>query len=285
MVIILRCIGLNPLSQKDLYYYPQNILRFADNLYEEGDFLRAATEYKRYLTSLFPKVDESGRILFRIASCFNHGGKMDLALNYYQKIVQELPNSGLHPEAILLSGYSSFSLGQYDKAISYLSHETSAEGKSPEFHGKRVALIGASLLMKSRWKEASDYLDSFHASEVSSLTEPLKILALKGTHLSKKNPLIAGLLSAAIPGLGRIYAKRTVDGLYSFITIGLSGWQAYDGFRKKGLSSFKGWAFGIVGALLYAGNIYGSAVAIQIYNAKHKENIFEEVRLLISARF
>ena len=30
------------------YYTPENILKFADFLYTEGDYLRAASEYQRY---------------------------------------------------------------------------------------------------------------------------------------------------------------------------------------------------------------------------------------------
>jgi TM2 domain-containing membrane protein YozV len=97
--------------------------------------------------------------------------------------------------------------------------------------------------------------------------------------------LAAGFLSAIIPGLGKIYAQRTVDGLYSLLTIGLAGWQAYDGFHKDGLSSFKGWAFGVLGSILYIGNIYGSAVSVQIHNVRIRQKLYDEVRVLISAHF
>ena len=267
------------------YFHPQNILRFADSLYEEGDYLRAAMEYRRYLSSFSPPAEEAGHILFRIATCYRSGGRADTALTFYNKIVQEFPGSHLHSEALLQSAYTWFSLGKYDEVGNSLSATEFPADENPIYRQKQTALMGASLLMQNRWQDALSRLDSSPAGEAYPLTTTLKSISIRGTKLAYKSPFIAGALSSVIPGLGRIYAKRTIDGLYSLITIGLAGWQAYDGFHKDGISSFKGWAFGVLGSILYIGNIYGSAVSVQIYNVRIREKLHNEVRLLVNANF
>lgn len=267
------------------YFHPQNMLRFADSLYEEGDYLRAAMEYRRYLSAFSPPAEEAGRILFRIATCYRSGGRADTALTYYYKLVQEFPASPLRSEALLQSAYTWFSLGKYEAVGDSLSPIEFPADDNPVYRQKQTALMGASLLMQSRWKEALSRLDNSPPGESYPLTTTLKSISLRGTKLAYKSPFIAGALSFVIPGLGRIYAKRTMDGLYSLMTIGLAGWQAYDGFHKDGISSFKGWAFGVLGSILYVGNIYGSAVSVQIYNVRIREKLHNEVRLLINANF
>jgi TM2 domain-containing membrane protein YozV len=87
-----------------------------------------------------------------------------------------------------------------------------------------------------------------------------------------KSKFQAAALSAFIPGSGKIYSGRIADGLYSLLLVGLTAWQSYDGFEDDGASSAKGWIFGVLGTAFYLGNIYGSAVAVEIYNRKiHNE--------------
>ncbi|SVC69787.1 uncharacterized protein METZ01_LOCUS322641, partial [marine metagenome] len=49
---------------------------------------------------------------------------------------------------------------------------------------------------------------------------------------SKKSPSVAAGLSI-VPGLGRIYAGRLYDGLFSFLTLSLSGNAAYTTLNQK----------------------------------------------------
>ena len=63
----------------------------------------------------------------------------------------------------------------------------------------------------------------------------------RGARLSTRSPFLAGTLSAFVPGAGRLYTGRLGDALASLFTVGLTGWQAYDGFRRDGISSAKGW--------------------------------------------
>jgi hypothetical protein len=78
--------------------------------------------------------------------------------------------------------------------------------------------------------------------------------------LPHKSPALAAALSAVIPGLGRVYVGRWQDGIFSFFLVGLASGLAAQGFHEDGTSSVRGWILASTAGLLYAGNVYGSAV-------------------------
>ena len=103
-------------------------------------------------------------------------------------------------------------------------------------------------------------------------------LAVRGKHLPRKSPILAGCLSTVIPGTGKIYNERLADAVNAMITIGLSSWLAYDGFKKNGPNSVKGWTFGVVACSFYLGNIYGAVIASQTHNQQIESKFLEQLR-------
>lgn len=100
----------------------------------------------------------------------------------------------------------------------------------------------------------------------------------KGTSKSK---WLAGILSASVPGLGKVYAGRKMDGFATFITLAFFGWQAYDGYSHDGPASIKGGIFAASGAGLYVGNIHGSVLAIDAENGKRRRAFGERVKFAV----
>jgi TM2 domain-containing membrane protein YozV len=81
-----------------------------------------------------------------------------------------------------------------------------------------------------------------------------------------KSPAWAGIFSAIIPGSGKMYVGEWGDGIAGFLLTGLFAFLAYDNFKAD--HKTRAWIFTGIGAFFYAGNIYGSIAAAQIYNAK-----------------
>ncbi|MCD5383470.1 hypothetical protein LR066_01750 [candidate division WOR-3 bacterium] len=94
---------------------------------------------------------------------------------------------------------------------------------------------------------------------------------------SEKSPAIAGLLSSVVPGAGKIYSGRSIDGIQSFITVGAAALQAYLGFRKDGIRSIRGWISSSVGVVFYLGNIYGSVIAARIHNEEKRDALLFQI--------
>jgi len=257
-------------SEEIEYFSPKNIRRFADYLFDEKQYIRAAGEYQRFLfaTDSFPQNADS--IFFKIALCYRFSENYKNSINYFKKIANEYNLSHLLDEAYLEIGvcYSlidSFEVSNKILKSYFLNHLT----ENPRIK----QLMTLNHVQRKEWNKARDLLNDTtpNSSEMFFLLE-------QGENLPKKNRFLSGMFSAVIPGSGKYYCDRSMDGFHSFVTTGITTWQAYEGFKADGIHSVKGWVFGVLGGLLYLGNIYGSVVAADIYNEE------QEIKFKISVK-
>ena len=96
--------------------------------------------------------------------------------------------------------------------------------------------------------------------------------------MRRKSPLMAGILSSFVPGLGKIYAGEYGDGIQSLAFIGLLGTLSALSFRSDGIDSIRGWIYASAGAVLHVGNIYGSVVSAGRFNGLQEETLLQDVR-------
>lgn len=259
------------------YYAPQNILKFAEYLYDEEDYLRAAGEYQRYL---FYSQEKADSVLYKIGLCYRLSGKMEKSLAVFQKVLKEYPHSDISTSASYQVGYSYFLTGQHDTSISHMKEAINGIEHDNEVW-KFKHLMGLNYFQQKRWDDAHRLFSSLalvngdEDSKAAAIN--LSRYAEEGKRLPRKNRFLAGFSSAILPGAGKVYTGRAYDGLYSFVILGVTGWLTYDGFRKGGANSIKGWSFGMLSGIFYLGNVYGSVLAAQIYNRRVEYNFLEEV--------
>ena len=124
--------------------------------------------------------------------------------------------------------------------------------------------------------EKKEFLESFPSNERQNILN---------FYNQKKDPpykssLLAGILSGIIPGSGKIYIGEIGDGITGFIATSLLTFLSYDNFTHN--HNFRGWLFAGLGFFFYAGNIYGSFAAAQIYNAgidyEYNQNLKEYLK-------
>lgn len=252
------------------YYSSENILKFADHLMNQRDYLRAAGEYERYL---FYQPKEKEEINYRIALCYRFGGKTEKAIDSFREYLQEFPASKYTSNAYYQIGVSHFLMQRFEESAKYLN--TSIPNITDvRFKTESQQLIGLSYLMQRQWHTAEDVFNKLQQSEILSVREKAKAYseyAIQGTNLPTRSPFLAGFLSTIVPGAGRLYTGRVGDAFTSLILVGLTGWQTYDGFNRDGITSAKGWTLGTLGAIFYVGNIYGSVISARIYNREITE--------------
>ena len=248
------------------YYQPENIRKFADYLYTQGDYLRAAGEYQRYLFSQPTTLENE--VLRRITDSYRLGGRPDRAVQFLETLLQTQPNSNLARYEL---GATYFLMEQYDESVRFLKGSQDLF-QGGEYRWKSQLLTGMNKLMQKRWESAVHHFDQFDLSGLSETVghrvSKYKRYAEDGRNLPSKSPLLAGFLSAVLPGSGRVYVGRPNDALLSVFLLGVLGWTAYDGFSENGVSSRKGWTFGTIGGIFYLGNVYGSVVAAQSHNRR-----------------
>ena len=247
------------------YYAPENVRKFADFLYEQGDYLRAAGEYQRYL---FYQPQESGQMRYKIALCYRFAGQTEQAIQNFQMLLWTHPEGRFTSRAYYQIGATYFLTDQFEQSARFL-RETLPRIIDTRQHAEAEQLIGLSYLMQKQWSEASEVFKTLQGSEVASVSQRAIVyhnFAEAGADLPTRNPFLAGILSTIVPGAGRLYTGRLGDAFTSLFIVSLTGWQAYDGFQRDGLSSAKGWMLGTLSGIFYVGNIYGSVISARVYN-------------------
>ncbi len=257
------------------YYSRENMLKFADHLYQEGDYLRAAGEYQRYLF-YFPQDADS--TLYKIGLCYLRSGKIRKAISFFDRLGLKYPESRFRFAASYQIAHSYFLLDRYEDSVQYINRVLD-ESKEADQRGQLQILVAFNRLYQRRWRDAEAILESLSSEDgnLSHVASLLRSRAREGAELQHKNPMLAGLFSAIIPGAGKMYCKQYGDGLYSFILVGTTGLLAWDGFRENGFRSVKGWLFGSMSGVFYAGNVYGSSIAARIYNRQLEADLLSRL--------
>jgi len=267
------------------YYSPENILKFAEYLYQEGDYIRAAAEFQRYLFYYGEDLATKDSIYHKIGLCYRFSNDLQKSINYFQKVIFNYPQSNYLDDSYYQASYCYFLMGKYKESIAF-SEANISFVKSDTIKLKMQQMIGINYIYKKEWMKALDFFDSFEEKEKKdSFTTLLVNFTKEGQRLPTKSRFLAGLISSVIPGTGKMYCHRTTDGIFSLLTIGLTSWQAYEGFHKKGINSVKGWIYGTISAFFYLGNIYGSIVAVNIYNQQLENRFFKKIEITLNAHF
>lgn len=245
---------------------------FAESLFAQNDYYRAITEYKRFLFN-FPKSSLVPQAKFKIAKSYQLGDKCTLASDLFYDISREYKNDPMAldsefemTECLYLSqDYISAEDG-YRKFIDTKGYE--------RFKDISIYRIGLSNLHLKETERAKESFRSIkEPSPLYTLSSEMAEKTSEFEKLKRKNPLLAGILSAMIPGTGQFYNGRIKDGIIALLTNGLFIWGTYECYRREYYSlavvtsvfSF-GW---------YAGNIFGAVNGAHRHNFE-KEKVFYE---------
>jgi len=232
---------------------PENIKKFADNLFCEGDYLRAVEEYGNIPSSL-----RNDTINFKIMLCYTK-------LNLYNEAETSFLNKNffvLSVEAEKL--YLKNEFLQYPMAFhssvpnNEFPLEMDVETRSYFLKLRSIFYIQNRLSSINKEDLLSPF-DSIQKKELESYYE----LSMNPNY---KSPALAGIFSAIIPGSGKMYVGEWGDGITALLVTGLLAFLAYDNFKAD--HQTRAWIFTGLGTFFYAGNIYGSIASAQIFNAK-----------------
>lgn len=253
IIFFLITLTANPQSTSFDFHSLENKTKFADYLFCARDYLRAIEEY----TSI-RNIFQSDTVNFKIMMGYSR-------LNLYRQVIDSYLDEN-------------FSVFREDAQMLYLKNEFLLD--SSVFHSElsdtlfpfEMDLSVENYFLKLR----SFYLIKTRSNETNKevLLEPFNTLQQEevepfidlSTNPPYKSPALAGILSAVIPGSGKMYAGEWGDGITGFLVTGLLAFLAYDNFRAD--HTARAWIFTGLGAFFYAGNIYGSISSAQIFNAR-----------------
>lgn len=88
----------------------------------------------------------------------------------------------------------------------------------------------------------------------------------------KLSPWVAGVASAVVPGLGKIYAGDVGGGVASLLLVGAFSALAIEGYNRTGrIDNVRTITYGSIASLLYVGNIFGSVASVKVYYQNFEE--------------
>ncbi len=255
------------LSQNKVdFHSPSNIKLFADYLFCQQDYLRAYDEYKSYLTKIY-----SDSADFKAGLALQRIGSYDAALQQFDHIPD---NSELYSYAKNEYSRTLFLKNDY-AALHNMFIQTDSSPSNYPFANRlnMITYFYSDEILPSEYS----FISSFPGDEKNYIK---KFYDWKNDP-PYKSPLSAGILSAVIPGLGKVYTENYTDALFAALLTGVFGYIAYTDFKAD--HQTRAWIFTGVTAFFYAGNIYGSSASAQIYNAKIRFNFEAELHDFLDA--
>jgi TM2 domain-containing membrane protein YozV len=264
--LILVLIFAGSLNAQSLFSIEQNI-PFADHLFSEGDYLRASIEYRNIIKSR-----GGDTIMFKLAESYWRIGRFEEAANNFKTLFF---SGSLADQSKLMYFRSLFGGKNFQFIIDNAENELYS---TPKYSGELSRLKTAAFFLTNQ--SIIDTAELFASFEDSVKTR-LGFFYRTLKNPPSKNPTTASILSALVPGAGKIYTGEVSDGITSFLVNGLLIYLAADNFKAD--HKFRGWLFTGLAALFYSGNIYGSAASAQIYNARVRFNLDSELKLFFES--
>ena len=259
----------------------RDLLDFADSLFQEGDYLNAAHEYRRYFF-LYPQTEGSDSVQFRLAASYQNAGKLETAIQTYQSLIDTHPHSRLIERTQSNIAQCQLLQGKKDAAITSLQQFLSEHPES-DLAPRAQFMIATVHMDSTNWEGASkaweQVIIKHPNTPFAEMSDRLMRMVRSRNLMPRRSPFFTGLLSTAIPGLGQAYSTRFSDGLQSLIVVGVTGTGAafYIDRERYGIAI----PVGLLGLFFYVGNIYGGIQAAKIFNRQQEDNFLEDVRTQI----
>lgn len=251
----------------------ENSLRFADYLFESGQYGLASEEYER-VVFLNP---EDSTSIGRLLASYRLVKKPDLGLSRALHLIENRSNL---PSAIFSQLYLlELENKRYDDAKKLISLQSNLDRDV-----ESLADIGV-LISQNSWKEAGQRYAIKSYPEESPEYANMGNVITEYLNSRKKIPFLAATMSAIIPGSGKAYSGKWADGAIALVFIGSNVWQSYRGFEKDGIKSVRGWVFGAIGFGFWVGNIYGSYKSARQYNQNVMQQYHEKASHIIYHAF
>ena len=248
----------------------KEIGRFCAELFAAGEYYRAITEAKRYL-SLFPKGRRSDEMAKSIGDAYLMSHEWAEAVAAYDEFFTRYPASPLTAAATFCKAIALFQQGGAAEAERLFQIILSGAGREKKGEAARWEIL--LLIRQNRFDEAEKRLkDLMLRPDIEKDTGSIEELLKAKKSVAYKSPETAGILSALLPGAGQFYNGRYGDGAYYFLLNTLFILAAYKAYESDNYG---------LGALLtlfeigwYTGGVYGAVGGAHKFNRNIDEEHF-----------
>ena len=252
--------------------------RYAEQLFESGDYQAARREYKRLL---FYQPDTELRDVadYRIAQSYYYQNEPARAQRLFDEFSTTHPNSPFRFQSQLMLGQLHFDAGAYSQARSSL-FELLHANTEPEVVAAARYLRGWCYIHTTDWNKAISELRQVNTSEMGVFREKkaseLADTLLAETPLPSKSPQVAGWLSTIVPGSGQLYVGKVKEGVLAAALSGTFIYLAVDAIRDRRYIDCAG--ISLVGWQFYWGNRTSAQQLASEYNKNHEQAFIKALK-------
>ncbi|MFP4064920.1 MAG: hypothetical protein ACLFN2_00775 [Bacteroidales bacterium] len=199
---------------------------------------------------------------------------LDLSAEFLLEVSKESP---VYSKSRFFAAYNLAHVGHTGRAKEVLELTDEDPGKMHQAL-KRLQLGGIALLERDfeQYRSHAGMFSGNHhvtAAEENQMEHHYDQLR---NHRSS-SPLLAGMLSAAVPGLGKIYAGKTAEGVAGFLYVAALGLTAFDFYRGSGPDSVLFVLSASAAGAFYVGNIVGSVAAARRTNQEFNHELDQRI--------
>ena len=194
--------------------------------------------------------------------------KLQRSAEYLLKVE---PTSQYYPKAHFFASYDFIHIGRYGEALKILAKPgTETLRYAPLTAFERA---GISLLKRDTagFRLSIDSVDRSRFELANYIDKLEKLSADLRTHKAK-SPVVAGLMSAVLPGSGKWYAGKRGGAISAFLANAGLGLVTWENGRKSGYTSARTLLFGSAFLVSYVANIYGAVVSVKIQEKDYYES-------------
>ncbi len=244
-----------------------NSKRFAEYLFNTGQYQLSQHELERL--TFFCDMDSSSSLLLL---------KSYRKMKEFSKAKQFFPSNEISTLNTLSPEYRD----EYVRLL--MSQRQYADVRNKIDNGLNISQktehqIGSELLLKN-WEKAYQ-LSLNEAPKMNFKIAGLRSVAQKSHAAKRKSPVLASIMSAIIPGTGKMYCGYWGDGVISLLFTASSTYFAVRGFQKYGTTNVYPWIIGGLAFSYYASNVYGGAASAIRYNDNLDHGFIHETEQIL----
>ncbi|MBW2308716.1 MAG: tetratricopeptide repeat protein [Deltaproteobacteria bacterium] len=199
---------------------PQSLLDYADGLMQRSEFDQAATEYKRFL-HLYSGHPDAEEAEVRLGLAYRSAGDWKRAVEVFYGL------AALYEEKNRLSARATLHLaetysraGMHAEALREYSGFIKRYPDDPLVPKARYGAGWAMMALGDGKGAANQFSLVDRSSSLYSNALDLSVSSLQLVDIRRPSPVLAGVLSAILPGAGQAYAGRPRNALISFLING-----------------------------------------------------------------
>lgn len=265
------------------HFDAENLLAFADSLFQEEDYPNAIHEYQRYLF-LYPKGDNSDLVQFRIAAAYQNTNQLQTAIESYRKLIATYPRSPLTERSRSNIAQCQLLQGKKTTAISSLRQFLS-DSPNSKLAPRAQFIIGMIHMEDRNWSSAAQEWKQvsirYAQTSFGPMSDRLSRIVRHGESLPYRSPITAGLLSAFVPGLGQTYSNRSSEGLRALLAVGtLVGGTIYYVNEERYRIAIP---LAAIALSLHLRNIYSGVQSANSFNRQQEHTFLNKLRTQIHA--